>query len=242
MSLDPAKIKTQAANTNGNQAAAAKEPEQSLTASTSTPTTAASPVDIKTTESVVETAKETSTPPPAATTTTAVTEAKVSAVTPSVPDDKPKDIPKEPATKKKLPQYGSAHASAFKYISAKLYHPSTHYDDLRGLSIDKSGNFDLIQASTKFIGVPISGAGGRVGIIPIDKPGRLPTQIPSVLCGSTVTNFKFDPFDSQILATVSDDNAIRLWEIPEDGLEEDMGEAIKTLKGIHHHRVMSLKY
>ncbi|KAG2226914.1 hypothetical protein INT45_010193, partial [Circinella minor] len=132
--------------------------------------------------------------------------------------------------KKKLPHYGSAHASAFKYISGKLYHPSTHYDDLHGLSIDKSGNFDLIQASTELMGVPMSGAGGRVGIIPINQPGRLPTHIPSVLCGSNVTNFKFDPFDPRVLATVSEDNCIRLWRIPENGLEEDTSDAFMTLK------------
>lgn len=38
-----------------------------------------------------------------------------------------------------------AHPSSYKYIAGKLYHPSTHYDDLRGLSIDKTGTFDLIQ-------------------------------------------------------------------------------------------------
>jgi coronin-7 len=49
--------------------------------------------------------------------------------------------------------------------------------------------------------VPISGPGGRVGIISVEKPGRLPTHIPSLLCNSEVTNFKFDPFNDHILVT-----------------------------------------
>ncbi|KAI8141932.1 hypothetical protein BJV82DRAFT_645071 [Fennellomyces sp. T-0311] len=204
VSLDPAKVKTRAVRTNDSQAPIGKEPEQKAPATTNT----ASPAPPPTTTHTASTATSSSN----------IVEKKLEAPA----------VVRSP--KKKLPQYGSVHASAFKYISAKLYHPSTHYDDLRGLSIDKSGNFDLIQASTKFIGVPISGAGGRVGIISIDKPGRLPTHVPSVLCGSTVTNFKFDPFDPQVLATVSDDNAIRLWKIPEAGLEDDLGEPIMTLK------------
>ncbi|CAO3703251.1 unnamed protein product [Rhizopus stolonifer] len=128
------------------------------------------------------------------------------------------------AAKKVLPKYGSTEISAYKYVSGKIYHPSTHFDDLRGLSINKSGDCDLIQASSKFIAVPISGPGGRIGIIDAQKPGRLPTRVPCVLCGSEVTNFKFDPFDPYRLVTVSLDSKMRVWEIPEGGIEEDIQE------------------
>lgn len=127
-------------------------------------------------------------------------------------------------TKKTLPKYGSANATVYKYISGKFYHPSTRFEDLRGLSINKSADCDLIQANSKFIAVPISGPGGRIGIINAAKPGRLPTQIPCFLSGSEVINFKFDPFDDSILVTVSNDNKIRVWEIPEGGIEEDVAE------------------
>jgi coronin-7 len=80
--------------------------------------------------------------------------------------------------------------------------------------------------------VPISGPGGRVGIINAQKPGRLPTHIPCVVCGSEVTNFKFDPFDHNRLITISQDNRIRAWDIPEDGIEQDLLEPNFTLTGI----------
>ncbi|KAI7899420.1 WD40-repeat-containing domain protein [Cokeromyces recurvatus] len=137
------------------------------------------------------------------------------------PDNKTyNDLSKKPS----LPRFGSSSTSAYKYISGKFYHPSTRFEDLQGLSINKSGTCDLIQANTKFIAVPISGPGGRVGIINARKPGRLPIHIPSVLCNSEVNDFKFDPFDENILITVSNDNKIRVWEIPEEGLEEDFAE------------------
>ncbi|CEG71439.1 Putative Coronin [Rhizopus microsporus] len=139
-------------------------------------------------------------------------------------EEKPKPSGPSTSTTKVAPKYGSTGLSAYKYLSAKVYHPSTHFDDLRGLSINKSGDCDLIQANAKFIAVPISGPGGRVGIINAQKPGRLPTHIPCVVCGSEVTNFKFDPFDHNRLITISQDNRIRVWDIPEDGIEQDLLE------------------
>ncbi|KAI8646498.1 hypothetical protein BD408DRAFT_410318 [Parasitella parasitica] len=123
---------------------------------------------------------------------------------------------------KTLPRFGSANASVYKYISGKLYHPRTHYEDLQGLSVNKGGECDLIQANTKFIAVPLSGPGGRVGIINVEQPGRLDVHIPSVLCNSEVTSFKFDPFNENILVTASIDNKIRIWEIPDKGIQVDI--------------------
>ncbi|KAG0174129.1 Coronin-7 [Apophysomyces sp. BC1015] len=150
------------------------------------------------------------------------------------PDKQPlehtKTVINKPTPSRSLPKYGSAHASTYKYISGKWYHPNFFYDDLRGLAIDKSGTMDLIQANSKFIAVPISGPGGRVGIIPVNKPGRLPTHIPCVVCGSPVTYFVFDPFNDHMLATVSEDNKVRLWKIPEDSLEQDIVEPQSMLE------------
>ncbi|KAI9310453.1 hypothetical protein BX666DRAFT_1869613, partial [Dichotomocladium elegans] len=176
------------------------------------------------------------------------------ASSPSPADSAPKAVSEnarttEPALtevkpKKQLPQYGSTHRNTYKYLSGKLYHVSTHYDDLRDLSVDKNGILELIQANVKFIAVPITGAGGRVGIIRVDQPGRLPTHIPSVLCGSPVTYFAFDPFDPHILATASEDDTIRLWKLPETGLEQDMSNdsAIGKLKEVSMEKISMIAF
>jgi hypothetical protein len=49
-----------------------------------------------------------------------------------------------------LPKYGGASVSPYKYIAGKPYHPSKHFQDLRGLSSDKSGTTDLIQVYLSF--------------------------------------------------------------------------------------------
>lgn len=66
-------------------------------------------------------------------------------------DTEEKSKPSGPSTSTtKVPsKYGSTGLSAYKYLSAKVYHPSTHFDDLRGLSINKSGDCDLIQVKKK---------------------------------------------------------------------------------------------
>lgn len=64
-------------------------------------------------------------------------------------EEKPKPSGPSTSTTKVAPKYGSTGLSAYKYLSAKVYHPSTHFDDLRGLSINKSGDCDLIQVKQK---------------------------------------------------------------------------------------------
>ncbi|KAI8973262.1 hypothetical protein BDF20DRAFT_638541 [Mycotypha africana] len=138
--------------------------------------------------------------------------------------------------------FGSVNASTFKYIAAKFYHPSTRFYDLHGLSSSKGGECDLIQANNKFIALPLSGPGGRIGIINAKKPGRLPAHIPCLLCNSEVSNFKFDPFNENILVTVSNDNKIRLWEIPEDGIEEDVAEPKCVLRASNMDKIQLIEF
>jgi coronin-7 len=104
---------------------------------------------------------------------------------------------------------------------------------LNGLDFNKSGTTELIQANAKFIAIPLSGPGGRIGIISTSSStgGRLPTRLPCILTGSDVTYFQFDPFDAHVLAIASDDNKIRLFRIPENGLDEDLSETIAVLQG-----------
>lgn len=145
--------------------------------------------------------------------------------------DKTSETPSSQQTSTKpktLPKYGAAKINTFKYLYGKLIHPS--YDDLRDLSIDKAGISELIQASADFIAVPIAGAGGRIGIIQqVEKPSRLPTHLPCVVCGSPVTYFVFDPFDSHKLITASEDGVIRIWKLSykEDDIAFDMVKSLK---------------
>lgn len=69
--------------------------------------------------------------------------------------------------------------------------------------------------------MPLSGAGGKIAIYEVNKPGRQPDGvIPSLVNGSNIMDFQWDPFDTNKLAVACDDGVIRLWNIPENGLTE----------------------
>ena len=56
---------------------------------------------------------------------------------------------------------------------------------------------------------------GSVSVLPIDACGRF-SSFPLISGHSgAVTDFSFSPFHDRLLATGSEDNFVKLWEIPE---------------------------
>ncbi|SCV74346.1 BQ2448_6778 [Microbotryum intermedium] len=113
------------------------------------------------------------------------------------------------------------------------------YHDVHGLSATLSADTQMLktlcqsssQANPLYMFFPLSGAGGRLGVHPLASQGRLPTNIPSLVCGATIVNFELDPFDPRRVFIASDDSKIRVFVIPEGGLEADYGEVTLVLQG-----------
>lgn len=79
----------------------------------------------------------------------------------------------------------------------------------------------LFLANHKRVAVPISGPGGKVAVYELSKPGRLPDGvIPSLVNGSNIMDFQWDPFDASMLAVACDDGIVKMWRIPDEGLNE----------------------
>ncbi|KAI9139862.1 hypothetical protein BKA69DRAFT_1176292 [Paraphysoderma sedebokerense] len=129
------------------------------------------------------------------------------------------------------PKFVPVRTSSYRYVAGKPMHPSNNFEDLRGLSFSSSGECNILEISNKFIAVPIAGSGGRLGIIDIKKPGRLPVNCPSLIAGADLSDYKFDPFDDCKVVTSSDDGRLRVWEIPESGLDTDLTEAKHVIGG-----------
>lgn len=66
---------------------------------------------------------------------------------------------------------------------------------------------------------------------PVASAGRLPTHIPSIVCGATIVDFELSPFAPREVFIASDDSKIRCFELPEEGIESDVGEAKWVLGG-----------
>jgi len=47
------------------------------------------------------------------------------------------------------------------------------------------------------------------------------TKIPSLVCSSDLSGFKFDPFNPNLLVTASDDAKIKGWILSDDGIDKE---------------------
>ncbi|XP_055370712.1 coronin-7 isoform X2 [Condylostylus longicornis] len=111
--------------------------------------------------------------------------------------------------------------SKFRHLKGTPGHKSTQIENVRNLSRQIPGECNGFQANHERVAVPLSGPGGKVAIFELSKPGRLPDGvIPSLVNGSNIMDFQWDPFDSKRLAVACDDGVVRFWLIPNGGLTE----------------------
>ena len=77
--------------------------------------------------------------------------------------------------------------------------------------------------------------------ISLDKPGRY--NAGSVFNGhaGAVLDFDFHPFKDNLIASCSEDQTIKLWDIPEGGLTENITTPVADMKG-HNRRVTLLRF
>uniref|UniRef100_A0A0N8ESA2 Coronin n=1 Tax=Aedes aegypti TaxID=7159 RepID=A0A0N8ESA2_AEDAE len=132
--------------------------------------------------------------------------------------------------------------SKFRHLKGTPGHKSTHIENIRNLSRQIPGECDGFQANSERVAVPISGAGGKIAIFELNKPGRLPDGvIPSLVNGNNIMDFQWDPFDNQRLAVACDDGSVKIWAIPEGGLTEPTNEPEKELVA-HSDKIYIVKY
>ncbi|KAH8420102.1 hypothetical protein KR009_005811 [Drosophila setifemur] len=111
--------------------------------------------------------------------------------------------------------------SKFRHLKGTPGHKSTHIENLRNLSRQIPGECNGFHANQERVAVPLSGPGGKIAIFELSRPGRLPDGvIPSLVNGSNIMDFQWDPFDAQRLAVACDDGIVKIWHISEGGLSE----------------------
>ncbi|XP_070143994.1 coronin-7 isoform X2 [Drosophila kikkawai] len=111
--------------------------------------------------------------------------------------------------------------SKFRHLKGTPGHKSTHIENLRNLSRQIPGECNGFHANQERVAVPLSGPGGKIAIFELSRPGRLMDGvIPSLVNGSNIMDFQWDPFDAQRLAVACDDGIVKLWHIDAGGLSE----------------------
>ncbi|NWZ70715.1 CORO7 protein, partial [Acrocephalus arundinaceus] len=133
-------------------------------------------------------------------------------------------------------------SSRFRHTQGRVLHRDHHLTNLRGLSLTTPGECDGFCANNQRVALPLLSAGGQIAVLELSKPGRLPdVAVPTIQNGTAVADLTWDPFDPQRLAVAGEDARIRLWRIPEGGLQETLQEPEAILQG-HTEKIYSIRF
>ena len=89
-----------------------------------------------------------------------------------------------------------------------------------------------MAVNSNFLAISWNSAGGSVAIFDASNPIRCPANLPLVRGHkSQIVDVKFSPFRQDLLATASNDNTVKLWEIPQGGLTKDLNEELQNFTG-----------
>jgi WD40 repeat protein len=132
----------------------------------------------------------------------------------------------------------------FSFVRASLYRhvhgqPAKPENEFNELKPQCTGEGNYIAANSKFFCYSGIGGGGPVVVWPINKPGRLPHNVPSLqVHKDQVLDFDFNPFNDNLLATGGEDCHIKVSQIPDDGIKQNITEAVANLEG--HERKINI--
>lgn len=106
----------------------------------------------------------------------------------------------------------------------------------------KMGDQQYIKANTKYFAIAVQGGGNPIAVVDHSKPGRVSSDLP-VFAGHTgaITDFAFNPFNEQVIASCSEDQTVKIWNIPEGGLTETCTTAASELSG-HERKPLVLSF
>ena len=119
------------------------------------------------------------------------------------------------------------------------------HQNLNGLDVSLSPDARMVAANERYLLFPIAGPGGKLGVHPTAKTGRLPTVIPTLACSSKLVDFAFDPFNPSRVASLHEDSALRIWILPENGdalPENGIDQPQLTIEGKHAGKLSALAF
>ncbi|NWQ71022.1 CORO7 protein, partial [Neopipo cinnamomea] len=133
-------------------------------------------------------------------------------------------------------------SSRFRHAQGRVLHRDSHLTNLRGLSLTTPGECDGFCANHQRVALPLLTAGGQIAVLELSKPGRLPDMaVPTIQNSVAVADLSWDPFDLRRLAVAGEDAKIRMWRIPEGGLQETLQEPEAILQG-HTEKIYSIRF
>ncbi|KAL9973088.1 hypothetical protein ACROYT_G019500 [Oculina patagonica] len=144
----------------------------------------------------------------------------------------PASEPVTEAPARPIKAFTGVRSSKFRHLHGTPMHKSHNIENVRNLSISMPGDCDGFQVNDEFAAFPLSGPGGQIAVVPLNKPCRLPDSgLPVIQCGSGIMDYQMDPFNKQRLATACESGFVSIWEVPDGGLTEVINTPSVVLKG-----------
>ncbi|CAG2122156.1 unnamed protein product, partial [Medioppia subpectinata] len=130
----------------------------------------------------------------------------------------------------------------FRHLKGTISGRETHITNFNGLSKTIPGECDGFKVNSRFAAVPIGPACNQLAVLSVSKGVRLSGGvIPHLVCGHTICDFSFDPFDEHLVAVACDHGMIQFWRIPENGLTENM-DTFESEMHAHDDRITIIAY
>jgi len=127
-------------------------------------------------------------------------------------------------------------SSKYRHVFGTVAKKEDCYDELRITRSAWDSNF--VAANPNYFGVIWeAGGGGAVAVLPWSQSGKATANLP-LIAGhkGAVLDIDFNPFNDNLIASVSEDCTGKIWGIPEGGLKTTMTEPLQTLTG-HRRKV-----
>jgi len=136
-------------------------------------------------------------------------------------------------------------SSKYRHVFGTVAKKENCYDELKPTR--SAWDADFITANPLYFAVCWDSAGGgAVAVLPwasaLSANGKVNPNLPLITGHKgAVLDIAFNPFNDNLLASVSEDCTAKIWGIPEGGLKEHMTEPLQTLNG-HKRKVGTCKF
>lgn len=127
-------------------------------------------------------------------------------------------------------------ASKYRHVFGSVAKKEDTYDELRITRTAWDSNY-VTATPSQFGVIWEAGGGGAFAVIPFSRTGKLDANVPLVTGHKgAVLDIDFNPFNDNLIASVSEDGTGKIWGIPEGGIKTPITEPLQTLTG-HRRKV-----
>jgi len=132
-------------------------------------------------------------------------------------------------------------SSKYRHVFGTVAKKEECFDDLRVTRAAWDSNY-VCASPSYFAVIYQSAGGGAFAVIPYSASGKVDPKLPLITGHKgEVLDIDFNPFNEQLIASVSEDCTGKIWGIPEGGLKESLTEPLQTLSG-HRRKVGSVLF